>query len=126
MEHWSLVESSSNHRQGRVPRSLFSHSAGWSSNEVAIHYSRVGVFINLSAGAFTTRNHRVFRGVGTGPADPATAGPKFPVHQESPQLIFYINCKQARNQAIICNFEIYTKVVALLYIIDYYIENTRH
>ena len=27
------------------------------------------------------------RGVGTGPADPATAGPKFSVHQERPQLI---------------------------------------
>ena len=27
----------------------------------------------------------IFKGVGTGPADPATAGPKFPVHQASPQ-----------------------------------------
>ena len=35
------------------------------------------------------------QGVGTGPADPETAGPKFPVHQESPQLILYINCNQA-------------------------------
>ena len=35
------------------------------------------------------------RGVGTGPADPATARPKFPVHQESPQLTLYINCNQA-------------------------------
>ena len=31
------------------------------------------------------------RGVGTGPADPATAGPKFPVHQESPQQINIIH-----------------------------------
>ena len=35
------------------------------------------------------------RGVGAGPADPATTGPKFLVHQESPQLILYINCNQA-------------------------------
>ena len=35
------------------------------------------------------------RGVGAGPADPATIGPKFPAHQESPQLILYINCNQA-------------------------------
>ena len=54
------------------------------------------------------------------PADPATAGSKFSVHQESPQLILYINC----NQAIIYNFEIYTKAIALLYIIDHYIKNT--
>ena len=29
--------------------------------------------------------------IGTGPADPATARPKFPVHQESPQLINIIH-----------------------------------
>ena len=36
--------------------------------------------------------------IGTDPADPATAhaGPKFPVHQESPQLtLLYISCNQA-------------------------------
>ena len=38
-----------------------------------------------------TGNHR---GIGTGPAEPSTAGPKFPVHQESKQLI-YIICNQA-------------------------------
>ena len=32
-----------------------------------------------------------YRGVGTCLADPATAGPKFTLHQESPQLILYIN-----------------------------------
>ena len=32
-----------------------------------------------------------YRGVGTGPADPATAGPKFSVHQERPQLINIIH-----------------------------------
>ena len=38
-----------------------------------------------------------YRSIGTDPADPATAGPKFPVHQESPQLtILYIaSCNQA-------------------------------
>ena len=30
------------------------------------------------------------RGIGAGPADPATARQKFPVHQESPQLIIYV------------------------------------
>ena len=34
------------------------------------------------------------RGVGSGPTD-STTGPKFPVHQESPQLIRYVNCDQA-------------------------------
>ena len=34
-------------------------------------------------------------GIGTGLADPATARPKFPVHQEIPQLTLYINCNQA-------------------------------
>ena len=29
------------------------------------------------------------QGVGTGPADLATAGPKFPANQESPQLVLY-------------------------------------
>ena len=29
---------------------------------------------------------RFSRGIGTGMADPTTAGPKFSVHQESPQL----------------------------------------
>ena len=35
------------------------------------------------------------KGVGTGLADQGTAGPKFPVHQENPQLIIYVNCNQA-------------------------------
>ena len=35
----------------------------------------------------------VQRGVGTGPANPETPGPKFPVHQEFPQL--FNNCNQA-------------------------------
>ena len=37
------------------------------------------------------------RGVGTGPADPATAGPEFPVHQESLQFS-NINCNQATSK----------------------------
>ena len=32
-----------------------------------------------------------YKGVGTQSADPAIAGPKFTVHQESPQLILHIN-----------------------------------
>ena len=53
IECWSLVESSSNHRQGRAPRYLFSHSALWSSNEVASYSLPKGrLLISLSAGAF--------------------------------------------------------------------------
>ena len=65
------------------------------------------------------------RGVGTSPADPATvrAGPKFPVHQESPQFS-NINCNQATLKFTL-QLHVYTKAIALLYIIDYYIKNTR-
>ena len=48
--------------------------------------------------SMTISGHTVMtsRGVETGPADLATAGPKFSVHQEIPQLILYINnCNQA-------------------------------
>ena len=70
------------------------------------------------------------RGIGTGPADLATAGPKFPVHQESPQLVpvlyrpALIVIKQLKN--FILQLHIYAKAIALLYIIDYYIKNTRY
>ena len=53
-----------------------------------------------------------YRGVGTGLADLATAGPKFPVHQESPQLILYINCNQATLKFL--QVHVYTKAIALL------------
>ena len=57
----------------------------------------------------------LYRDVGTGPADPATAGQQFPVHQESPQLILYINFNQATLTNFILQLHVYTKAIVLLY-----------
>ena len=76
-----------------------------------------------------------YRGAGTGLADPATAGPKFPVYQESPpiniilmtlipRLIQSARCNQATLKFIL-QLHVYAKAIALLYIIAYYIKNTR-
>ena len=83
-------------------------NATWSVNNFATEYSWLSEnslslplqihHVDWLAGSFSrmscspiTCNHK---GAGIGPADPATAGPKSLVHQESPQLI-YINCNQA-------------------------------
>ena len=57
------------------------------------------------------------RGVGTGPADPATAGPKFCAHQDSIQLIISYISRAGRNglAAPVLAGSIFLKVKTELY-----------